>query len=160
MEVIDRAAARTDRVEIRFAALAHDLGKALTPDEFLPRHPDHDARGLDALREWNREMTLPRLWRACASFAISWHMRAKRITSPAKIADLVERLRTHPIGVDGFETIMFADRGVMPDIGENIRGYIRAANSVKASDAPPGMSGKALGEWLKNARAKAVGDII
>lgn len=160
MEAADRAARRTDRIEIRFAALAHDLGKALTPDEFLPRHPDHDARGLDALREWNREMTLPRLWRACASFAISEHMRAKKMTDPAKIAALVERLRTHPIGADGFETIMFADRGVMPAIAENLRGYIRAANSVKASDAPPELSGKALGDWLKNARAKAVGEII
>ena len=39
MDIVDRVSERNLRVEVRFAALAHDLGKGLTPQEELPTHP-------------------------------------------------------------------------------------------------------------------------
>ncbi len=45
MRVIDTAAAMSLPLPARFAALTHDLGKALTPADVLPRHIGHEARG-------------------------------------------------------------------------------------------------------------------
>ncbi len=44
MLVLDDAAAHDYALEVRFAALAHDLGKATTPAEVLPRHIGHEFR--------------------------------------------------------------------------------------------------------------------
>ncbi|MDT8364040.1 MAG: multifunctional CCA addition/repair protein [Nitrosomonas sp.] len=54
MMVIDHAAARQYALEVRFAALMHDLGKGTTPPEQWPRHAGHEMRGIalvDALCE-------------------------------------------------------------------------------------------------------------
>jgi len=36
----------SDRSAIRFAVLVHDLGKGITPDDVLPSHKGHEARGV------------------------------------------------------------------------------------------------------------------
>ena len=50
MMVVDDAARQGYALEVRFAALTHDLGKAKTPKEILPRHIGHEARSVDLLR--------------------------------------------------------------------------------------------------------------
>ncbi|MBK1645436.1 multifunctional CCA tRNA nucleotidyl transferase/2'3'-cyclic phosphodiesterase/2'nucleotidase/phosphatase [Thiocapsa imhoffii] len=52
MMVTDMAARLSPALEVRFAALCHDLGKGTTPAAILPRHKGHEERGvalLDAL---------------------------------------------------------------------------------------------------------------
>lgn len=43
--VVDDAARHGYALEVRFAALTHDLGKATTPKDVLPRHTGHELRG-------------------------------------------------------------------------------------------------------------------
>jgi tRNA nucleotidyltransferase (CCA-adding enzyme) len=43
MMVIDQSARHGFALPVRFAALTHDLGKALTPADILPRHIGHEA---------------------------------------------------------------------------------------------------------------------
>ena len=88
LAMIDAVAHETEEIKTRFAALVHDLGKGLTPQEMLPHHYGHERTGLDALVAWNRRMTLPHDWRKAAAFVIREHMRAPRLTRPGKIADL------------------------------------------------------------------------
>ncbi|MDR1472462.1 MAG: HD domain-containing protein [Synergistaceae bacterium] len=152
MRVLDDVARMTGRAEVRFAALAHDLGKALTPIDERPHYYGHERLGLDALSEWNRLMTLPRRWTLCAKFAIEEHMRAWSITRPGKIVDLLNRLRGHPIGPDGFSAIVLADSGALPEFLENFQGYCEVLDRVTRSAAPPGMEGAALGEWIRRRR--------
>ncbi|SCK25262.1 multifunctional CCA addition/repair protein [Vogesella sp. LIG4] len=45
MRVLDYAAANHQPLAVRFACLMHDLGKALTPADILPRHIGHEPRG-------------------------------------------------------------------------------------------------------------------
>jgi tRNA nucleotidyltransferase (CCA-adding enzyme) len=40
--VVDYAASRDWPLEVRFAALTHDLGKGMTPEELLPKHHGHE----------------------------------------------------------------------------------------------------------------------
>jgi tRNA nucleotidyltransferase (CCA-adding enzyme) len=54
MMVVDDAARHDYSLEVRFAALTHDLGKGTTPKEMLPRHIGHELRGValvDALSQ-------------------------------------------------------------------------------------------------------------
>lgn len=156
MDAVDRAALLTDRTEVRFAVLAHDLGKALTPDEMLPHHYDHDTLGLDALKAFNRTMTLPRLWVSCAAFAIKEHMRACRYGKIGKIVDFIDRLSKHPIGFDGFAAVVRADNKELPSYLQNYKVYLDAIRSVDGNDAPPELTGERVGRWVREQQIRAV----
>src|SRR5574340_1080914 len=51
MLVVDDAARHGYPLEVRFAALAHDLGKATTPKDILPRHIGHEQRGAELIKQ-------------------------------------------------------------------------------------------------------------
>ncbi|UTH73864.1 multifunctional CCA addition/repair protein [Chromobacterium sp. IIBBL 290-4] len=59
MRVLDYAAAADYPLAVRFAALSHDLGKALTPEHVLPRHIAHEERGIAPLAELCRRLRVP-----------------------------------------------------------------------------------------------------
>jgi len=59
MMVLDAAAQHDYVLEVRFAALMHDLGKATTPADMLPRHIGHEARSVDLLRGLCNRLRVP-----------------------------------------------------------------------------------------------------
>jgi tRNA nucleotidyltransferase (CCA-adding enzyme) len=59
MLVLDDAARHGCALEVRFAALTHDLGKGNTPKEILPRHIGHEMRGVDLLRALCERLRVP-----------------------------------------------------------------------------------------------------
>lgn len=59
MMVLDNAAQHGYALEVRFAALMHDLGKANTPTDILPRHIGHEARSFDLLRALCDRLRVP-----------------------------------------------------------------------------------------------------
>ena len=76
MEVLDRAAQKTNSVEIRFAALVHDLGKAKTPKNELPHHYGHDKRGENVVKDMCKRLELPNDFKSYGCTAAREHMRA------------------------------------------------------------------------------------
>ena len=59
MMVLDDTALHDYALEVRFAALMHDLGKGNTPKNILPRHIGHEARSVDLLRGLCERMRIP-----------------------------------------------------------------------------------------------------
>ena len=57
--VLDDAAQHDCALEVRFAALTHDLGKGNTPKDILPRHIGHEARGVDLLHGLCERLRVP-----------------------------------------------------------------------------------------------------
>ena len=57
--VLDDAAQHGYTLEVRFAALMHDLGKGTTPQNILPRHIGHEARSVDLLRGLCQRLRVP-----------------------------------------------------------------------------------------------------
>ncbi len=51
MLVVDDAAQHDYPLEVRFAALTHDLGKATTPKDVLPRHIGHELRSVELVKK-------------------------------------------------------------------------------------------------------------
>jgi tRNA nucleotidyltransferase (CCA-adding enzyme) len=66
--VIDHAARHGLALEVRFAALMHDLGKGTTPQEMLPRHIGHEQRGVALVRDVCMRLRVPN---ECRDLALS-----------------------------------------------------------------------------------------
>lgn len=151
MEVVDKVAASTDNIVARFCGLAHDLGKGVTPLEMLPHHYGHEEKGIDVLREWNKRMTLPRHWMKAGEFVIHEHMRAPRMKKQGKIVDLLLSTRSllPELPYDDFKNIIRADHNDLPDYLENGEAIIAEMIKISGNDAPEGVAGKHIGEWVR-----------
>ena len=103
--VLQRAAAMNLSLPERYAALLHDLGKALTPAAILPRHHGHDIAGVAPVREVNRRLRAPKACAELAELVCRWHivfhsvgeLRAQTVLKTLKQTDAFrrpERFRT------------------------------------------------------------------
>ena len=59
MMVLQQAALVEAPLEVRWACLMHDLGKALTPPALLPRHIGHEGRSVQLLRQIGQRLRVP-----------------------------------------------------------------------------------------------------
>lgn len=80
-------------LEERYAALTHDLGKALTPADKLPRHPGHDYAGIKPVEAVNRRWQVPK---ACAQLALlvcEYHIRLHSVSQlkPKTALDILKK---------------------------------------------------------------------
>jgi len=65
--VLDTAAACGAPLPVRFACLAHDLGKGTTPTDVLPRHIGHEERSVALLKPLGQRLRVPQ---ECLSLAL------------------------------------------------------------------------------------------
>lgn len=160
MLVTDKVARETERPEVRFAALAHDIGKGVTPEEMLPHHYGHDEKGLEILAAVSSQLRLPRLWRQCAEIIVKEHMRAPLLTRAGKIRDLLAKVSKHPIGLDGFCTVIKADKGVLPDYLAEYGKYLAEMEEQRLLPIPENLRGREIGAWRRQMEAAAVDKLI
>lgn len=154
LRTLDAAAEESERVEVRFAALAYGLGVGAAPSAREWRD-DCTRYGLDALAAFDRRMTLPKLWLSCARIVIEEHGRVNSMAELGEIVDLLVRIEKNPIGFDGFNAVTRALCGQLPDFLAEYRLYLEAIHQVRGSAAPEGLGGKAIGDWIRNQRVLA-----
>ncbi len=73
MMVVDDAAQHDYTMEVRFAALTHDLGKGNTPKDMLPRHIGHELRSVELLRDLCDRLRVPGECRDLGLLAARYH---------------------------------------------------------------------------------------
>jgi tRNA nucleotidyltransferase (CCA-adding enzyme) len=78
MMVIEESGKLCDDVEVRFAALVHDLGKATTSPADLPSHPGHEQRGNKLIRRMAEQLPVPRACRDLALIVAEYHTHCHR----------------------------------------------------------------------------------
>ncbi|MCL2913458.1 multifunctional CCA addition/repair protein [Shewanella corallii] len=71
--VLEQAARLTTDKSVRFAAMIHDLGKALTPEAQWPKHHGHGQKGLKPIREFCQRLRVPNEYRDLALLASDLH---------------------------------------------------------------------------------------
>jgi len=76
MMVLDYAASKNHALPIRFAALAHDLGKGTTPEKFWPRHPGHEESSVNLVDGLCDRLRIPGECRDLARMTARWHGEA------------------------------------------------------------------------------------
>ena len=73
MLVLDMAARLQAPLTVRYACLCHDLGKATTSPDDLPRHPGHEERSVDLLRAMSLRLRVPTHCRELAEVVAREH---------------------------------------------------------------------------------------
>jgi tRNA nucleotidyltransferase (CCA-adding enzyme) len=93
MLVLEVAARLDTPLEVRFACLAHDLGKGLTPAAEWPRHHGHEARSVRLLEDMAERLRVPMACREVAVIVAREHGNVHRSDglNAAALLRLLER---------------------------------------------------------------------
>ncbi|MCE7033444.1 multifunctional CCA addition/repair protein [Lysobacter sp. GX 14042] len=152
---------------VGFAALVHDLGKALTPAHVLPKHLGHEQAGVAPLRALCARLRLPVEHCRLAEMVCREHLNVHRFDElrastvvkllercdgfrrPERIELLAIACEADKRGRAGLEDTPYPSR-------EALLAALAAARSVRASNLPPGLEGPAIGQALRQARIRAV----
>lgn len=169
---LDYAAKRNAPLAVRFATLAHDLGKGLTEKELLPKHHAHEIRGVALVKAVCERWKVPTLLRELACLVTQEHgnVHACLPLGPEPLARLLERCGAakHP---GRFEQMLLAcECDARGRLGLEDRDYfqvdvLRAAlqavlevdvKAVVASAIARGIVGENLQQEIQVARLKAL----
>ncbi|MFT3897701.1 MAG: multifunctional CCA addition/repair protein [Thermomonas sp.] len=152
---------------VGFAALTHDLGKALTPEVELPRHVQHEQRGIAPLLALCERLRIPTEHRELAVIACREHLNVHRIDElkAATVHELIARCDgfRKPQRITRLATVCEADARGRAGLGDSpypqadtLRRLHAAALSVRSADVAAGLEGPAVGEALRKARIAAI----
>jgi len=72
------AADHDARPEVRFGALVHDLGKALTPRQYWPSHQGHEGLGVAPIEALSKRLRVPNAYRELAVLTARYHTHVHR----------------------------------------------------------------------------------
>ncbi len=75
---LEQAARLSDDVDVRFASLVHDLGKATTAKEQLPGHPGHEQRSRRLVMRLAKRLPIPNACRELGRLAAEYHTHCHR----------------------------------------------------------------------------------
>ncbi|WP_042302011.1 multifunctional CCA addition/repair protein [Paraburkholderia kururiensis] len=143
MMVVDHAAQQRYALPARFAALTHDLGKATTPDDVLPRHLGHEGRSVDLLKPLCERLRVPndcrdlavlvarehgnihRVMEMGAAALVRLFERCDALRKPARFAEALQACEADARGRLGFESREYPQ-------AERLREALVAARAVDA----------------------------
>ena len=91
MQVIDYAASKNYSLQIRFAALTHDLGKGVTPRNSWPSHTGHEKHSVKLVKILCERIRVPKNCRDLALLVARFHSNVHRIEelTPTTIVDML-----------------------------------------------------------------------
>ncbi|WP_407353047.1 multifunctional CCA addition/repair protein [Luteimonas sp. R10] len=153
---------------VGFAALTHDLGKALTPADEWPKHIAHERRGLKPLAALCERLKVPTAHRELAAAACREHLNVHRLDQlrDSTVHDLLARCDAfrRPERIAPLALVCEADKrgrlGRADDDYPQARELLRlhaAAMAVAVRDlAVEGLAGPAIGAALRKARIAAI----
>ncbi len=153
---------------VGFAALVHDLGKALTPKEQWPRHVGHEHSGMRPLRQVCARYKVPADFTELAEIACREHLNIHRLAElrVETVHDLIARADgfRRPERINELALVCEADKrgrlgcqeSTYPEAAR-LRAWHAAAMAVWAGHAvASGLTGAAVGDWLRDARIAAI----
>lgn len=169
---LQQAALLSDALTVRFATLMHDLGKAETPANLLPRHHGHEKRSLKLIQAVCARLAVPKDCRDLALAVAEFHTHCHRVTE-LKAATLVKTLER----LDAFrrperfqQFLLCCEADARGRTGLEERPYPQAeyfaqaltrCQEVSVADLiAQGYSGPQLGQKLHQARISAVQQFV
>jgi tRNA nucleotidyltransferase (CCA-adding enzyme) len=166
---LDRAAEMQADAAVSFAVLMHDLGKAVTPAEILPRHIGHEASGVPLVHRVCDRLKVPNPYRRLALAVTRFHLQCHKIRELRAITvlNMLRELDIYRRGeiLDPFLMACEADargRGgglhTQPyDAAIWLRGLVPRVTAVSAAPhVAVGLAGAALADALDRDRQAAI----
>ena len=169
MMVLEQAESMSTDLEVRFAALTHDLGKGSTPRGLLPSHPGHELRGCRLIRDLAARLPVPRACRDLALLVAEYHTHVHRALElrPKTILNVLEKTDAfrRPDRFEQFLVTCEADARGRAGL-ENRRyeqaGYFRgafaAASAVDAGAIAKEVEDKKIPVKIRRARKRAISE--
>jgi tRNA nucleotidyltransferase (CCA-adding enzyme) len=166
--VLEQAARLSDDPIVSFAALTHDLGKAVTPKEKWPSHPGHESESVKLLDALCERLRVPNEYRECAAAVARYHGHAHRALElrASTLLDLLESVDAfrRPARFEQFVIACEADirgRTGLEDREYPQAYYLRRARAIAAGVklAPEKMNslaGLQIAEQIRQARIAAL----
>lgn len=172
MMVLDMAARLSAPLTVRFACLAHDLGKGTTPADVLPRHIDHESRSAELLKDVAERLRVPVDCRETADVVAREHghihrstdlspaalvrllERCDAIRKPARFAEILLACECDARGRLGFEESTYPQRPRLLAVLGAVQSVI--TREIAAQAAAKGLSGPQVGGLIHQARVAAV----
>ncbi|MFO1368714.1 MAG: multifunctional CCA addition/repair protein [Marinagarivorans sp.] len=167
---LSQACLLSDSTAVRFAALIHDLGKALTPADLLPRHHGHELAGLAPIKSLAKRLALPNDILELALLSAEFHTHSHRALEltpqslvklftrldafrrPARLASFCACCEADARGRTGFEERPYPQ-------AEYLRGALAACQAINVSALiAQGLANAALGTAIHEQRIKILGE--
>ena len=172
MMVLDMAARLSAPLTVRFACLAHDLGKGTTPADVLPRHIDHETRSAELLKDVAERLRVPVDCRETADVVAREHghihrstdlsaaalvrllERCDAIRKPERFAEILQACECDARGRLGFEESAYPQRPRLLAVLAAVQSVV--TREIAAQAAARGQSGPQVGALIHQARVEAV----
>ncbi len=172
MMVLDMAARLQAPLTVRFACLAHDLGKGTTPADVLPRHIDHETRSAELLKDVAERLRVPVDCRETADVVAREHghihrstdlsaaalvrllERCDAIRKPERFAEILLACECDARGRLGFEESAYPQRPRLLAMLAAVQAVV--TREIAAQAAAKGQSGPQVGALIHQARVEAV----
>ena len=167
MMALKIAAELSDKAEIRFAVLAHDLGKGTTPKKLLPGHRGHEERSLKVLASLCARLPVPKNYQALAEAVARYHGLVHKASSlrpntlhkiivavdgirrPGRFEDFLIACEADARGRKGLEEQAYPQ-------AEILKCALHAARTVRVEETENSAKGKALGELIRQKQIEAI----
>ena len=169
--VLEQAARLSDTMDVRFAALVHDLGKADTPPEKLPSHPGHERRSVERIHALCERLPVPRAMRDLALLVAEFHGHVHKAAelTPKTVLKVLERCDAFRRS-ERFDRLLLAcEADARGRTGLEDRDYPQRAMFAAALDAAlkvpvkeiaeQEQDGKRIAEAIRRARLLAIRSI-
>lgn len=165
---VDAAVRMGFPLEVRVAALLHDLGKAATPPAEWPSHKRHDERGVPLVERFCARLRVPNACKELALAVTRDHLlvHITRELRPATLLALLERFRAFQRGVffeQALDAVLCDARGRLgfEDCAYPQVDYLRRAREVAAGIQArdvlsEDLQGPAVGEALRRRREQVL----
>jgi tRNA nucleotidyltransferase (CCA-adding enzyme) len=172
MLAVDDAAHHGYILEVRFAALTHDLGKGATPKDMLPRHIGHEKRGVEVVSELSQRIRVPGECRDLALLAARYHgdihrafeLRAETIVRlfhstdawrrPERFNHLLQACATDVRGRAGHEGDDYPQAAYLLELLAAARAVDAGAIAQQCSDS------REIAAAVNQARVRSIADLV
>jgi tRNA nucleotidyltransferase (CCA-adding enzyme) len=170
--VLDQCARMNMPLEVRFAALCHDLGKGLTPADALPRHIGHEQRSVRLLHALAQRLHVPQSCHEVAEVVAREHghihasatlgaaaalrllVRCDALRRPERFAQVLQACLCDARGRLGWHERPYPQ-------AERLQALLQAALAVDTAQVAQeaqadGLTGAQVGERIEAARIQAI----
>ena len=173
--VLDMAARLDATLAVRYACLGHDLGKAETPAEILPKHIRHEERSVALVQAMSERLKVDNACRALAELTAREHGNVHRsgefgaaalvrllercdaLRRPDRFAELLLACECDARGRLGFEERPYAPRVRLAEALRRVQAV--DATAVAEAAVARGASGPEIGRAIHDARVAALKDV-
>ncbi|MEJ2297814.1 MAG: multifunctional CCA addition/repair protein [Woeseiaceae bacterium] len=153
MMVLDQAEKLSGHLDVRFAALVHDLGKGNTPRTKLPGHPGHEKRGCKLIRSMARRLPIPNACRDLGLLVAEFHThRTDAFRRPERFENFLLTCEADARGRAGLEARSY-------DQARFMRAAFAAAASIDAAAIAAKTDKRRIAGAIRAARKTAIANV-